>query len=257
MVIVVSALGAGALRLDPQRAVLAALAIPLLLIPIEVASLLLLLRGSNRASLPFGIGGCLLIVGGVALDVIATIVYTPDLAREANPLARLLLDSGYSVRFVYGYGLCGQSLLSLVLCTLWLALLRHKDSIVDFPFDPQLSFGAYYRAVVAGKAVTVRQFYFPLRRSELKSPYRVLWLLVVGACGCSVPYRWYLGFEWIGIAPIGSEYRWEVVGIGAMCAIGSYVQWLKLHYRRIQRSTPPNTADVVPRDVEQHPREAK
>src|SRR5262245_16171430 len=45
--------------------------------------------------------GWAVIVGGAFCDIFATLTHSPDLAHEANPVIRALLDNGVSVEQVY------------------------------------------------------------------------------------------------------------------------------------------------------------
>jgi hypothetical protein len=51
--------------------------------------------------------GIAFIVGGAVFDMTATVMHSPDLRFEGNPIARALLDSGHSLAFVYCYAMPG------------------------------------------------------------------------------------------------------------------------------------------------------
>jgi len=69
--------------------------------------------------------------GGAVFDVFATVIHSPSLIQEFNPVARLLLDSGHSTGFVYAYGGFCQIAFATLVCLLWAGFLRHRQSIVN------------------------------------------------------------------------------------------------------------------------------
>jgi hypothetical protein len=71
------------------------------------------------------ITGAVFIAGGAGFDIFATLLHSPDLSRESNPIARLLLDSGKSVEFVMFFGAVCQSLAAIASVLLWGGLLSH------------------------------------------------------------------------------------------------------------------------------------
>src|SRR5688572_23529072 len=81
--------------------------------------------GESSANSIWLLAGLAFIIGGAMFDIAATIYHSPDLSSEANPVARALLDSGYSVTLVYVLGGLCQGLYILLLCLLWMGLLKH------------------------------------------------------------------------------------------------------------------------------------
>lgn len=106
-------------------------------------------------------------LGGAAFDMIATIVHTPDLAWEANPIAVALLDHGVPLGIIYGYAVVAQvalQALSILGVCGWLGW-RRAFAAGDVPID---------RETIA------------LRLLVAWVPCDVLWAFL----------RWYLGAEW-------------------------------------------------------------
>src|SRR5262249_41400670 len=97
----------------------AAYALPAVLV-VNLALAVRLAR-AGRAAVPIvaAVLGCAFVVGGAAFDIFATVLHSPNLSDEGNPVARALLDAGHPVAFLYGYAAVGQSLYLLFLCTLW------------------------------------------------------------------------------------------------------------------------------------------
>jgi hypothetical protein len=165
--------------------------------------------------------GAAWVMGGAALDITATLIHTPDLRREANPIARALLDSGHALPFVFGYAFVGQGLYVLLLCVLWAGLLRHRA-------DLALSLRAYpspllfVKAATGGAELTWRQWLLPLRMSELPRSYYALWTIAVIMLA-GVADRWFLGLEWFGLVP---HVRVFVVVVAIAIGLACYLRWL-------------------------------
>jgi len=73
-----------------------AYAIPLILIIALFLAVRILVAGAQP--LPWGIviAGCAFVVSRAIFDIFATVIHSPNLTQETNPVARLLLDSGHS-----------------------------------------------------------------------------------------------------------------------------------------------------------------
>ena len=205
-----------------------AYAVPVLLMAALILSIRILLVGSQPLSYGLLIAGISFVGGGVAFDIFATVIHSPNLEREANPVARLLLDSGHSTGFVYLYGGFCQIAFASLICLLWGGLLRHRKSIVD-SVRKSTSLLQLLKALTGGARLTWRQWICPLKLSDLPDFSYYVWIMasmwVPGAA-----YRWYLGLEWFGFSPVDSIY----VGIIAMLTgIVAYVIWV---HREVQRA---------------------
>lgn len=183
------------------------------------------------SNLPLGplLAGIVGIVGGASFDVIATVIKTPFLERETNPIARSLLDSGHSIEFMYVYGLMVQVLVIVFGCVMWAAFLRNRKAIIAAGknADPK-SYWEFLKAATGSGHLSWRQYFLPLNLSELPKSYYVVWVLAVMWVGMSV-YRWYLGLEWLGVAH-GSRYIVLVGGLLLSCI--AYMFWLWFEYSR-------------------------
>lgn len=215
-----------------------AYATPLVLILALILALRILSCGTQPVPYGLLIAGCSFVVGGAAFDIFATVVHSPDLALETNPIARLLLDSGHSTRFVYVYaGFC-QFAFALLICLLWAGLLRHRKSIVHSVRDctgPMQIF----KALTGGARLTWRQWLCPLRLADLPDFSTYVWVLtVMWVAGAA--YRWYLGLEWFGFSPVDRLY---VGVITPLAGIAAYVAWV---YRAAQRASGESPASASP-----------
>ena len=195
-----------------------------------IALLMVLLRHGQSPCPPLVLyAGILFMVGGTALDVGATIISTPTLARESNPIARALLDSGHSLAFVYACGLVGQVLVLVIGCLGWAAFLRHRDTVIQSAWDagPQSAY-QFCKAALGAGHLTSRQYFLPLKLSELSKAYHMacaIWAATVGAWS----YRWYLGLNWLHLVPEATP---RVIAVCLALGLGGYHAWLCLEYAR-------------------------
>jgi len=179
------------------------------------------------------IAGAVFVGGGAAFDVIATLLHSPDLSNEANPVARFLLDSGHSVTFVLVYGALCQTLLTIGSIFLWGALLSQRVTIVDSVRDSSPTFPKFMKAILGGANKSWKQIFFPrlFRYHGDRSAryFYTLWVLaalLVGGAG----FRWYLGLEWFGFSPLNREF----VGVASMLlGLAGYFAWT---WRAVQRA---------------------
>lgn len=201
------------------------------LLPLMCAlAIALAARGMGAAGwLPL-VGGWVFVAGGAAFDIVATLVHTPDLAREANPAARALLDSDHGVGFVYVFAGIAQASVVGFIGALWTGLLRHRRSWLDSAMDlgPR-TYGAFVRFALSGKPMTWPQFLWPFGRDRRKMYGCVIWVLVPPLMGLFA-HRWCLGLEWFALAPYGTDRYAGVAGIGV--GVVAFFVWLYTEWRR-------------------------
>ena len=214
-------LGLIILNLVPGAIVPTAYAIPLILLGLLLVVIRLMLQGTAKIPIALGLIGVVYIVGGGLFDMVATVVHSPSLDRESNLLGRALLDSGHSIQLVYFYAILAQSLWLTLMSLLWLSLLRHRKLIVE-AIGEQPTFWHFLKAASGGRYRTWRQWWLPLRISELPSAYPFFWLIMAIAMGALID-RWYLGLEWFRI--VGNA-RWIVDGGAMALAFVVYHLWL-------------------------------
>jgi hypothetical protein len=218
------------LPIQQRWRVLAAYLLPLPSAAALVCLLLLFRAGTGKLSWPFFLIGAAYLLGGIAFDILATVVHTPDLSDECNPIARALLDSDQGLAVVYAYGAIMQALLAVAGCTLWGAFLRHRDTWLrtTWASDPR-SFLQFLKAALGGARMSWRQFFLPLTLSEVKlfSFYHVFWLFVPLMLGGTVE-RWYLGCSWFRLLPDVDHY-WVLAG-GLLLGLVAFLVWLAALY---------------------------
>ena len=134
--------------------------------------------GTTPVARGAGLIGAAFIVFGAGFDITATLIHSPDLSDEQNPIARFLFATGHSTTFVLLYaGLC-QGLLVALECLMWFALLAHRESIIESIAAASPTFGEFRKALVGTAHLTWRQRYLPCRPSDLPIMYYPLWIIM-------------------------------------------------------------------------------
>jgi hypothetical protein len=206
---------------QPRLAVWAAYALPFALAVCLILAIRFARQGSASAPSLAAWLGVTLICGTATFDMAATLIHSPDLRREGNPVVRVLLDSGHSSRFVLAYGGIAQGLYLSCLCALWLALLRHRPRLLD-SVRGERTFFRFLRSATGGAELSWRQWLLPLRWAELPAAYHSLWILAVTLWSGTMD-RLYLGLEWFGLV---ADLRWQVIVGGVASGLGGYFAWL-------------------------------
>lgn len=143
---------------------------------------------------PLLVAGIAFIVGGAVFDVCATLIHSPDLEHEANPLARTLLDAGISVDVVLLLGGSAQAFLVFTSVMIWMNLIIRLRWYEDRVREPGPS-GLLGRLF----GVPERGFRFMMgKRNDPEIAICGLGFLIVPIFA----YRWYLGLEWFEVVPI-------------------------------------------------------
>ncbi len=219
-------------QLSPSLQILFVFIIPLILMGGIIQMIVLYRQGpSNLPLFPF-IAVAVSIIGGASFDMLITVTKSPTLDLEGNPIARSLLDSRYSIGFVYGYGLLAQTLLIILGCVMWASFLRHREVIVASANSEAISYLDFFKASHGGEHLSWRQFTFPIKISELPKIYYMGWFFVIVWVGASQA-RWYMGLEWLNIP---SGYRIHVVVLFIVLFMIGYEIWLFIKYQSAQRS---------------------
>jgi hypothetical protein len=179
-----------------------AVLLPIFLVYWIVLTLLIYRKGISPLPLTTFLIGFVFIAGGAAFDGLTTINLSPDLANESNPIVRSLLDSGYPIAFVTVYAAFSQIALIVLFCLFWAAFLRHQDTFIALAKakNPKTRL-AFIKAAMGGAHLSWRQFLVPMRPDEFPTSYYLVWALSSFVLWGSF-YRWYLGFNWLGIITI-------------------------------------------------------
>ena len=127
----------------------------LLLLAVTIAFKLFRKGTATVSGAPVAIG-LIFIAGGAIFDMVATVVHTPDLRSEGNPVARALLDSGHRVSTVYVYAIIAQSLAVALIMLFWLSFIRHCRLLIESLNSPQ-DVKNFIKAATGGAQLTWRK----------------------------------------------------------------------------------------------------
>jgi hypothetical protein len=210
--------------------------IPFILIGGIIQMIVLYRQGQSNLPPFFFTVGVISILGGALFDMIITVIKSPTLELEGNLIARSLLDSGYSIGFVYGYGILAQALLIILGCAMWASLLRHRETIVASANYENVSYLDFFKASHGGENLSWRQFIFPIKISESPKKYYMGWFFVVVWVG-AIQARWYLGLEWLNVVNGNRTY---VALLLIMLFVIGYEVWLFIRYRSAQKKLSKN-----------------
>ena len=200
--------------------------VPLILAGGIFQMIILYRQGQSNLPRAFFILGVVLLLGGALFDMIITVIKSPTLELESNPIARILLDSGYSTGFVYGYGALAQSLLIILECTMWASLLRHRETIIASANYEHSTYFDFFKSAHGGEDLTWRQFFFPIKISEFSKKYHMTWLFIVVWTGANQA-RWFFALEWLNI---GGGNRIIITSLLTMLFVLGYEIWLLTKY---------------------------
>ena len=200
------------------------------LIALNILSFQLLSKARNPLAWKTFIAGCIFMIGGAFFDIAATIYHTPDLKREANPIVRFLFANGFSISFIYIYGIIAQFLTILWGVLLWAAFIRHRTLWLDtvMLLEPK-SFAAFIRFSFSGKPFGIIDFLIPFGKKRSKKISFIFWIIIPAVVGLYF-HRWLLGFHWFNLFTDIPKSAGGIFGI-----IISYVIffiWLFLEYKK-------------------------
>ncbi|MBA4065224.1 MAG: hypothetical protein C0501_16235 [Isosphaera sp.] len=169
--------------------------------------------------------------GGAAADILATVTHTPDLAREANPLIRALLDAGWPVDAVYAYGAVSQAVFVAVGAVLWVAFLKHRTDLVRL-MPPSGSLLAYFKAGTGARELSYRQWLCPLTAAELPWGYHYACWGAVCFVGIGAA-RFYAAAEWHRLVEPTVANRVVAGTVMLLVVCVAYAWWLKAARRAL------------------------
>lgn len=158
------------------------------------AAAIRLARQGSQAYLPLlAWTGALLIAGGIWSDVLATVFYSPDMAREGNPIIVFLRENGFPLWVQYLTGFTAQFLLTVICCALWLAFVRHLPfyKAALLAMRPQ-SLIEFLWASLGG-----RTYFSKTQKLNISRSYRLIWWLIPPVI---MPFnRYLLALGWMGV----------------------------------------------------------
>jgi hypothetical protein len=217
------------LDLPPLIITILTILIPIMLVFIINLSFKLFILGSEELPIGIFILVALFIAGGITIDGLATVIQSPDLVRETNILARILIFNWNSTKLVIAYGVIVQSLIAFSLIALWAGFLKHRLIIIRSAINSNPQSGLdFFKAATGGAHLTWRQYLIPLRITDLPEAYHFVWFLSIGAVALVID-RWFLGLGWLGYIIFD---RASVYGVALLLAFLGYYLWLANHFRK-------------------------
>jgi hypothetical protein len=201
------------------------------------------------------LAGIAFLLLGAAVDIIATVVNSPDLRHEANPIARTLLDSGLPLGWVYAYGGIATAMGLAILSYWWAGFLAHYRTLLDWAWAsrPQ-SYLEFVRATAGW--LTWRQLLFPMSLSDLVAVYRACYYwffqtFSLIAFALTLP-RFYIALVWFQMVPFVHVYTLYLLSVAVVLPL--YMLWLYWEYKIHPPATLPEVSAVVPASAESaHP----
>lgn len=149
-------------------------------------------RSRGRAGLWLGLA---FIVGGVAFDITATLLHSPDLSAEGNPVAVVLLTQGVSSTWVKVIGVTAQALLLVCGLLLWCNFHARREWYLAQLSD--VGDGSLSRRMLGWRDLSLGSMLLG------RGGDAAVQVCTLGAVSLGVfAYRWYLGLEWFGLVPI-------------------------------------------------------
>jgi hypothetical protein len=210
----------------PVRPVILCVAALLYMVVALVALLQTLRLGPPRAPRWLEIVGVLATWSGSAADITATYLASPDLAREANPLASLGLAAGYAPwQVLLCMGLV-QTGIFAVTAVSWIWFVRWGPVLLRTLWrDEPRTFGEFLRGALGGGKLTWAQFLTTFRPRQFEQPYirgfqfpLALPHAVIGLV------RWLPALIWWQVVPhLAPSLVWATTTVAAVLA---YVLWL-------------------------------
>jgi len=177
-----------------------------LVIPLSTVFWVLAVRlvrwGPDRPGTAALVIGWVVLVGVVAMDVGATLVKTPKLVFEGNPMIRLLIDHGPGLSWGRTFLITIGAMSAGIHCTLWLALLRHRKVWLASSLRGGKSFGAVVVKAATGlPPARFRRLAGHLTRTEVRRAlYHMIWVLALVRFGAQL-HRGFVGLRWLRLVP--------------------------------------------------------
>lgn len=181
--------------------------------------------------------GCGFIAGAAVLDLGVTFYFSPDLVDEGNPIVRVLLDSGHSVPGVISHMLCSTLAVVGTFCAFWGAFLAHQRFLLETidANDPENWIG-FLKAATGGADLSLRQWFFPCRWSELPWLYHGIWMAGIAIVFGVTIFRYYVSLEWLGVIEPNLLHRLIALFGGVAGSLILYHVVLAFDYARYARA---------------------
>lgn len=144
--------------------------------------------------------GCGLVVGAAALDLGVTFYFSPDLMDEGNPVVVALMDSGHALPWVIAHMLLTTFAIVGMFCAFWWAFLCHQPYLLEILREGNpANWTAFLKAATGGAHLSLRQWMFPCKISELPRLYHGIWMVGISIVFGISLFRYYVALEWLGV----------------------------------------------------------
>lgn len=156
--------------------------------------------------------GTFLIISGSMMDMITTVMHSPDLAREGNFMVLMLLEVHATLAFIYLFMLMFQIVFVTLSVSLWACFLKTYTDIVSLiPYKNVLT---TFRWLYGAGQVSNLNWVF----NRKLDPYFAISLMTIFLVMTQF-LRWYVVLEWFEVIPIAINFRimavLTVAGMGA------------------------------------------
>lgn len=139
--------------------------------------------------------GVIFIFGGSALDMAVTVIYSPDLSLEGNPVLVTLLNNQFSLNTIYFFTLCYQLLKTTISFYLWIIFLKTYHKILKS--IPYINFYTTIKWLLGAQRMRFLDLLLG-RNIDFYFFIPTLFFVIV-ACNAA---HWYAAMEWLGFIPI-------------------------------------------------------
>jgi len=179
-------------------------------------------------------GGCLFIAGAAVLDVSVTFYFSPDLVDEGNPVVRTLLDSGHELPWVMAYMLLTTLAVIGTFCTFWGAFLAHRPFLLRTIHEARPPHWIdFLKAATGGARLSLRQWLFPCRWSELPRLYHGIWMVGIAIVFGITLFRYYVSLEWLGLFEPVLHFRLIALASSVTVSLAFYFVLLARDYQKV------------------------
>lgn len=153
---------------------------------------------------PFILGVVLVFLGS-AIDMMVTVICSPDLIEEGNPVLVALLNNNFSLQSVYLFTLSYQLLKVTITLFLWSSFLKAYARILKL--IPQKNFFTTTRWLLGAGKMSWSDFFL-----SKNIQYELLVPSLIFVVSMSNIFHWYVALEWLEFVPyIASTAVWACI----------------------------------------------
>lgn len=142
--------------------------------------------------------GIIFVLGGSIFDMTTTIICSPDLSEEGNPILVTLLDNNFSLSFIYLFTLFYQILKVSITLYLWTAFLKIYPTLLNL--IPYKNFFTTGRWLMGAGKMSLSDF---LQSKNIQFEFLVPSFIFIIFMSNFI--HWYAGLEWLQIIPYGPD----------------------------------------------------